>query len=288
MTNNVLSGAMSGTDKNLITGPMVAATLGLSGFSVELTEALSKFAGSQKLGDFELIYDLFEKIAAEADILYVEARSAEFVDANGDENTAKNLAVTLIKKLNDKHVTYQRAVLERPFWTYASGPTWAKETFGVIWREDLAVVAAKVVAETFRLIEVMEWAEVYPQYGFEFNAGFVSYEHLRAIRKCGSVEGFHRESRIDKETKSHVKKKKAKPKGVDNKVRPFDEPKAAGMLKFLANAEDGDFTSWQRDFVRSVAEQFEKRKSLSPKQMYWLEKTYNEVLHKSKFEEGGY
>jgi len=118
MTNSVLSGAMSGTDKNLIAGPMVAVTLGLSGFSMALSDALSKFSGSQKLDDFELIYDLFEALASEVDILYVETRSAEFVDAHGDENTAKNLAGTLIKKLNDKHVTYRRAVLERPFWTF--------------------------------------------------------------------------------------------------------------------------------------------------------------------------
>lgn len=135
-TNTILSGALAGEGEDVIAGPMVVVTLGLSGFSVGLTNALDAFGNSQKLRDFEAVYGLFEKVAAEVDILDVEARSANFIDLNGNETTVKDLVGTLVKKRNGKGITYRRAVLERPLWTYISGPSWAKETHGVIWRED--------------------------------------------------------------------------------------------------------------------------------------------------------
>ena len=55
--------------------------------------------------------------------------------------------------------------------------------------------AASIVAKVTRDRMMCEYAEIYPNYGFERNKGYGTYEHIEAIKKFGPCE-IHRASFI--------------------------------------------------------------------------------------------
>ncbi|MDP4089759.1 MAG: ribonuclease HII [Bacillota bacterium] len=56
-----------------------------------------------------------------------------------------------------------------------------------------AIAAASIIAKVYRDKLMEEYSRIYPQYGFEKNAGYGTQEHIDAIRKYG-ITPIHRKS----------------------------------------------------------------------------------------------
>ncbi|WNF07877.1 ribonuclease HII [Brevibacillus borstelensis] len=53
--------------------------------------------------------------------------------------------------------------------------------------KSVSIAAASVVAKVTRDRIMAKYAEIYPQYGFEKNAGYGTAEHLAALERCGTT-----------------------------------------------------------------------------------------------------
>ena len=69
-----------------------------------------------------------------------------------------------------------------PHWNYRSEP--------IIGGDDIIpeISAASILAKTYRDRLMLEYAEKYPQYGFEHHMGYGTKEHLEALEKFGACE----------------------------------------------------------------------------------------------------
>lgn len=60
-----------------------------------------------------------------------------------------------------------------------------------------AIAAASIIAKVTRDREMMRWAEVYPQYGFEKHKGYGTKEHIENIKRFG-LSPIHRRTFCEK------------------------------------------------------------------------------------------
>jgi hypothetical protein len=64
--------------------------------------------------------------------------------------------------------------------------------------------------------------------------------------------------------------------GKNINERPEEVNNPAIIQHYLDSLEEDNLTAWEREFVASVSEQFDKKGSLSPKQTALLRKIYDE------------
>ena len=60
--------------------------------------------------------------------------------------------------------------------------------------KSLSIAAASIVAKEIRDELMVEFANVYPVYGFEKNAGYPTLAHRAALERYGYIDGVHRKS----------------------------------------------------------------------------------------------
>lgn len=60
-----------------------------------------------------------------------------------------------------------------------------------------AIAAASIIAKVTRDREMVKWAEVYPQYGFEKHKGYGTKQHIESIRRFG-LSPIHRRTFCEK------------------------------------------------------------------------------------------
>ncbi|MFO7295601.1 MAG: ribonuclease HII [Clostridia bacterium] len=60
-----------------------------------------------------------------------------------------------------------------------------------------AIAAASIIAKVTRDREMVRWAEVYPQYGFEKHKGYGTKQHIESIKKFG-LSPIHRRTFCEK------------------------------------------------------------------------------------------
>ena len=140
---------------------------------------------------------LYEKLIDIVDYKFVEIYP-EFIDDEGLSEACRYSLHYLKRKFQNDKILYD-----------------GKTTFKVDGIETLVkadakvsiVAAASIIAKTLKDKNMEEWAERFPEYDFENNAGYGTKKHIEAIKKYGYTI-IHRRSFNIKALKNNLEKDK--------------------------------------------------------------------------------
>jgi len=165
-----------------LAGPVAAAAVILpDGFIHELLDDSKKLSEKKR----ELLYD--ELVNREDVIWALSMGNVEEIDA--------------INILKSTHAAMGRAALEiqpQPDYCLIDGlpvPEFPIPSEGIVKGDgkSFSIAAASVIAKVSRDRLMLEYAQKYPEYGFEKHKGYGTKQHLEALRKYGPCP-IHRKS----------------------------------------------------------------------------------------------
>lgn len=138
-----------------------------------------------------IIADKLKDLASRNEIkFHISERSNIFVDANG---LSFSLKECYYEALNSSYVEDSHIIIDGNLKFDSSK---IKSTYECMIKADTkipAVMAASILAKTYRDTEVRKYHDQYPEYNWKNNIGYLSKEHLLAIKKYG-LTPYHRKS----------------------------------------------------------------------------------------------
>nr|WP_322959313.1 ribonuclease HII [Mycoplasmopsis canis]WQQ12688.1 ribonuclease HII [Mycoplasmopsis canis] len=162
-----------------VCGPLVAACVILP-----LDYANEMIDDSKKLSEKKREI-LFEEIKQNAIDYYIEIRSVNEINKTNPKKESQIGMANAIKKLKIKpeHVLtdFEKIDIEIPQTNLIKGD-----------QLSLNIAAASILAKVTRDKILQEYALKYPEYGFENHKGYLTKQHLEALRKYGVIESFYR------------------------------------------------------------------------------------------------
>ncbi|EIE39567.1 ribonuclease [Mycoplasmopsis canis UF31] len=128
---------------------------------------------------------LFEEIKQNAIDYYIEIRSVDEINRTNPKKESQIGMANAIKKLKIKPeyvlTDFEKIDIEIPQTNLIKGD-----------QLSLNIAAASILAKVTRDRILKEYALKYPEYGFENHKGYLTKQHLEALRKYGVIEGFYR------------------------------------------------------------------------------------------------
>jgi len=169
-----------------LAGPVSAAAVILpQGFHHELLDDSKKLSEKKR----DLIYD--DLMANEALLWghsYVDAEEIDSINILKATHAAMSRAVDiLLKKCEGKKIYCLIDGLPVPNFPY--------ESEGIVKGDgkSLSIAAASIIAKVKRDRKMLEYAEEFPEYGFERHKGYGTKVHLAALQEHGPIK-IHRKS----------------------------------------------------------------------------------------------
>jgi len=163
-----------------LAGPVSAAAVVLpEGFQHELLDDSKKLSEKKR-------ERIFEDLMSDVRIRWAHS----FVDAE---------EIDTINILRATHTAMARAVEQlQPSYCLIDGlavPNFPFPSEGIVKGDgkSLNIAAASIIAKVLRDRKMLEYAEQYPEYGFEKHKGYGTKYHLEALQKYGSIQ-IHRKS----------------------------------------------------------------------------------------------
>ena len=188
-----VSGAVFGLDeagRGPWCGPVVAACVYWPNFEIP-EELVTQIDDSKKLTPLKR-GRLYEQIISSNAVYGIGiASSSEIDEYNILEATFLAMKRALEQVKTNQHLTPAYALIDGN----RLPKNWSLPTKAVIKGDhlSLSIASASILAKVTRDRLMTEMAHLYPQYGWEKNAGYGTKEHIEAIEKYG-ITPFHRRS----------------------------------------------------------------------------------------------
>lgn len=188
-----VSGAVFGLDeagRGPWCGPVVAACVYWPNFEIP-EELVTQIDDSKKLTPFKRAH-LYEQIISSNAVYGIGiASSSEIDELNILEATFLAMKRALEQVKTNRHLTPAYALIDGN----RLPKNWSLPAKAVIKGDhlSLSIASASILAKVTRDRLMTEMAHLYPQYGWERNAGYGTKEHVEAIEKYG-ITPFHRRS----------------------------------------------------------------------------------------------
>ena len=188
-----VSGAVFGLDeagRGPWCGPVVAACVYWPNFEIP-TELVTQIDDSKKLTPLKRAR-LYEQIISSDAIYGIGIASSSEID----ELNILEATFLAMKRALEQVETNRQLI---PAYALIDGnrlpKNWSCPTKAVIKGDhlSLSIASASILAKVTRDRLMTEMAHLYPQYGWEKNAGYGTKEHIEAIEKYG-ITPFHRRS----------------------------------------------------------------------------------------------